>query len=88
MLFHLVVPILLFIIGRFGLFLSRKNIILIIMSLELMLLSINYNFLFLSSYLDDLLGQVFSLFILTIGACESSVGLALLICYYRTYKFI
>ena len=88
MLFHLVIPILLFIIGIFGLFLSRKNIILIIMSLELMLLSINYNFLFLSTYLDDLLGQVFSLFILTIGACESSVGPALLICYYRTYKFI
>jgi NADH-quinone oxidoreductase subunit K len=88
MFLHLVLSLLLFIIGIFGLFLSRKNIILIIMSLELMLLSINYNFLFLSTYLDDLLGQLFSLFVLTIGACESAIGLALLICYYRSYKFI
>ncbi len=88
MFLHLVLSLLLFIIGIFGLFLSRKNIILIIMSLELMLLSINYNFLFLSTYLDDLLGQLFSLLVLTIGACESAIGLALLICYYRSYKFI
>jgi NADH-quinone oxidoreductase subunit K len=88
MFIHLLLSLILFIIGIFGLFLSRKNIILIIMSLELMLLSINYNFLFLSTYLDDLLGQLFSLLILTIGACESAIGLALLICYYRTYKFI
>ncbi|MND21311.1 NADH-quinone oxidoreductase subunit K [compost metagenome] len=88
MFIHLIVPVLLFIIGIFGLFLSRKNIILIIMSLELLLLAVNYNFLFFSVYLDDLMGQVFSLFILTIGACESSIGLALLICYYRTYKYV
>jgi len=88
MFIHLLLSLILFVIGIFGLFLSRKNIILIIMSLELMLLSINYNFLFLSTYLDDLLGQLFSLLILTIGACESAIGLALLICYYRTYKFI
>jgi NADH-quinone oxidoreductase subunit K len=88
MFMHLVVPVLLFIIGIFGLFLSRKNIILIIMSLELLLLAVNYNFLFFSVYLDDIMGQVFSLFILTIGACESSIGLALLICYYRTYKYV
>ena len=88
MFMHLVVPVLLFIIGIFGLFLRRKNIILIIMSLELLLLAVNYNFLFFSVYLDDIMGQVFSLFILTIGACESSIGLALLICYYRTYKYV
>jgi NADH-quinone oxidoreductase subunit K len=88
MFLHLVLSLFLFIIGIFGLFLSRKNIILIIMSLELMLLSINYNFLFLSTYLDDLLGQLFSLLVLTIGACESAIGLALLICYYRSYRFI
>ena len=58
------------------------------MSLELLLLAVNYNFLFFSVYLDDIMGQVFSLFILTIGACESSIGLALLICYYRTYKYV
>ena len=88
MFLHFTLSLLLFIIGIFGLFLSRKNIILIIMSLELMLLSINYNFLFLSTYLDDLVGQLFSLFILTIGACESAIGLALLICYYRSYRFV
>lgn len=88
MFIHITVSLILFTIGIFGLFLSRKNIILIIMSLELMLLSINYNFLFFSTYFDDLLGQLFSLLVLTIGACESAIGLALLICYYRTYKFI
>ena len=88
MFIHITVSLILFTIGIFGLFLSRKNVILIIMSLELMLLSINYNFLFFSSYFDDLLGQLFSLLVLTIGACESAIGLALLICYYRTYKFI
>jgi NADH-quinone oxidoreductase subunit K len=85
---NFLIPVLLFIIGLFGLFLSRKNIILIIISLEILLLSMNYSFLFFSLYLDDLLGELFSLFILTIGACESSIGLALLICHYRTYKFI
>lgn len=85
---NFLIPVLLFIIGLFGLFLSRKNIILIIISLEILLLSMNYSFLFFSLYLDDILGELFSLFILTIGACESSIGLALLICYYRIYKFI
>jgi NADH-quinone oxidoreductase subunit K len=85
---NFLIPVLLFIIGLFGLFLSRKNIILIIISLEILLLSMNYSFLFFSLYLDDVLGELFSLFILTIGACESSIGLALLICYYRIYKFI
>jgi len=85
---NFLIPVLLFIIGLFGLFLSRKNIILIIISLEILLLSMNYSFLFFSLYLDDVLGELFSLFILTIGACESSIGLALLICHYRIYKFI
>jgi NADH-quinone oxidoreductase subunit K len=85
---NFLIPILLFIIGLFGLFLSRKNIILIIISLEILLLSMNYSFLFFSLYLDDVLGELFSLFILTIGACESSIGLALLICYYKIYKFV
>ena len=62
--------------------------ILIIMALELMLLASNYNYLIFSIYLDDLMGQVFSLLILSVGASESAIGLALIISYYRTYKYI
>jgi len=78
----------LFVIGVAGILLSRKNIILIIMSLELLLLSCNYNYILFSVYLDDLIGQVFALLILSVGASESAVGLALVISYYRTYKYI
>ena len=85
---YLTLSFILFVIGIFGIFLSRKNIILIIMSLELMLLAANYNYVFFSVYLDDLMGQVFSLIILTVGASESAIGLALVICYYRTYQYI
>lgn len=88
MIIFLFLPFILFIIGIFGIFLSRKNIILIIMSLELLLLTCNYNFIFFSLYLDDLIGQIFSLLILSIGASESAIGLALVICYYKTYKYI
>lgn len=88
MIFFLFLSIILFLIGVIGIFLSRKNIILIIMSLELMLLASNYNYLFFSIYLDDLMGQVFSLLILSVGASESAIGLALVISYYRTYKYI
>jgi NADH-quinone oxidoreductase subunit K len=58
------------------------------MSLELMLLASNYNFLFFSIYLDDLMGEVFSLLILSVGASESALGSALVISYYRTYKYV
>jgi len=75
--------IILFIIGVIGVFITRKNIIIILMSIELMLLSINLLFIFLSIYLDDTIGQVFSLYILTIAAAESSIGLALIVIYYR-----
>jgi NADH-quinone oxidoreductase subunit K len=88
MVLSLILSILLFLIGIIGIFLSRKNIILIIMSLELLLLSCNYNYLLFSIYLDDLMGQIFSLLILSVGASESAIGLALIISYYRTYKFI
>jgi NADH-quinone oxidoreductase subunit K len=88
MLFSLLLSIIIFIIGIIGIFLSRKNIILIIMSLELMLLASNYNFLFFSIYLDDLIGEIFSLLILSVGASESALGLALVISYYRTYRYI
>lgn len=85
MIFHLIIPFLLFIIGIFGIFLSRKNIILVIMSLELLLLSINYYLIFFSYFLDDLLGQVFSLLILSVAASESAIGLAIIISYYKIY---
>ena len=88
MILFLKLSVILFIIGITGLFLSRKNIILIIMCLELMLLASNLNYLFFSLYLDDIVGQVFSLLILSVGASESALGLALVISYYRTYKYI
>ncbi len=86
MIFHLIIPFFLFIVGIFGIFLSRKNIILVIMSLELLLLSINYYLIFFSYFLDDLLGQVFSLLILSVAASESAIGLAIIISYYKLYS--
>jgi NADH-quinone oxidoreductase subunit K len=73
----------LFFIGILGLVLNRKNIIITLMALELMLLSINLNLIFFSLYLDDVVGQIFVLFILTIAATESSIGLALLMVYFK-----
>jgi len=73
----------LFFISIFGIFLIKKNIIIILMSIELMLLSININFIIFSVYLDDILGQLFALFVLTVAAAESAVGLAILVVYYR-----
>lgn len=72
-----------FIIGTCGMFLFRKHIINILISLELLILSLNLNFIVFSCYLDDLMGQVYSLFILTVAAAESSLGLAIVIVYYR-----
>jgi NADH:ubiquinone oxidoreductase subunit K len=79
----LAVSILLFLLGIWGIFLNRKNIIIMLMSIELMLLAVNLNFLLFSVYLDDLVGQMFALFILTVAAAESAIGLALLVVYYR-----
>ena len=79
----LVVSIVLFLIGILGIFLVKKNIIIILMSIELMLLAININFIIFSIYLNDLTGQIFSLFILTVAAAESAIGLAILVVYYR-----
>ena len=72
-----------FLIGVFGIFLIKKNIIVVLMSIELMLLSININFVLFSIYLDDLVGQIFALFVLTVAASESAIGLAILVIYYR-----
>jgi NADH-quinone oxidoreductase subunit K len=88
MILSLFLSIFLFVIGIIGILLSRKNIILIIMSLELLLLSANFNYIIFSIYLDDIIGQLFSLLILSVGASESAIGLALVISYYRTYKYI
>ena len=73
----------LFVIGIFGIFLNRKNVIVILMSIELILLSVNINFVAFSSYLGDLTGQVFALLILTVAAAEAAIGLAILVVYYR-----
>ena len=77
------VIVILFFIGVLGIVLNRKNILITIMSLELMLLAVNLNFIVFSIYLDDMVGQIFVLFILTIAATESSIGLALLTRYYK-----
>ena len=72
-----------FVIGILGLVLNRKNILIIILSIELMLLSVNLNFILFSVYLDDVLGQIFVILILTVAAAESSIGLAILSAYYK-----
>ena len=75
--------VLLFFIGLTGVILNRRNILIILMCVELLLLSLNMNFILFSVYLDDLYGQLFSFFILTIAAAESAIGLAIIIIYYR-----
>jgi NADH-quinone oxidoreductase subunit K len=78
----------LYLIGAIGLILNRRNILIIIIAVELMLLAINLNFITFSIYLDDILGQMFVLFILTVAATESSIGLAILIVFFRIKKTI
>jgi NADH-quinone oxidoreductase subunit K len=73
----------LFCTGIVGLVFNRKNILIIVMSIELMLLGVNLNFIIFSLFLDDMLGQVFSLFILSVAAAEACIGLAVLVAYYR-----
>src|SRR6516164_8988653 len=80
---YLAVAAILFTIGVLGIFLNRKNIIIILMSVELILLAVNINFVAFSSYLGDLVGQVFALFILTVAAAEAAIGLAILVVYFR-----
>ena len=80
---YLTVAAVLFVIGIFGLFLNRKNIIILLMSIELILLSVNINFVAFSSYMGDMAGQVFTLFILTVAAAEAAIGLAILVVFFR-----
>ncbi len=79
----LLTSIFLFLVGLMGIFLIKKNIIIVLMSLELMLLSININFILFSVYLDNITGQLFALFVVTVAAAESAIGLAILVVYYR-----
>jgi len=78
----------LFFIGVFGLVLNRKNILITIMSIELMLLAVNLNFIIFSIYLDDIVGYIFVLFVLTVAATESAIGLAILSVYYKLKQTI
>ena len=80
---YLTVSAILFILGVFGIFLNRKNVIVILMSIELMLLAVNINLVAFSSYLGDLTAQVFSLFVLTVAAAEAAIGLAILVVFFR-----
>jgi NADH-quinone oxidoreductase subunit K len=74
---------LLFTLGVFGIFLNRKNVIVILMSIELMLLAVNINFVAFSSFLGDISGQIFTMFILTVAAAEAAIGLAILVVFFR-----
>src|SRR4051812_36771668 len=80
---YLTVAAILFTVGVLGIFLNRKNIIIILMSVELILLAVNINFVAFSTYLGDLVGQVFALFVLTVAAAEAAIGLAILVVYFR-----
>jgi len=79
----LLISITLFLISLFGILLLKRNLIILLTSLELCLLSVNLNFTIFSVYLDDIIGQIFILLILTVAAAESSIGLAILVLYYR-----
>jgi NADH-quinone oxidoreductase subunit K len=85
---YLVLGAVLFSISIAGIFLNRKNIIIILMSIELMLLAVNINFIAFSHYLNDLSGQVFVFFILTVAAAESAIGLAILVVLFRNLRSI
>jgi NADH-quinone oxidoreductase subunit K len=80
---YLTVAAILFTLGVFGVFINRKNVIVILMSVELILLAVNINLVAFSAFLGDLVGQVFALFVLTVAAAEASIGLAILVVFYR-----
>ena len=80
---YLSVAAILFTLGIFGIFLNRKNVIIILMSIELILLAVNINLVAFSSFLGDIAGQIFALFVLTVAAAEAAIGLAILVVYFR-----
>ena len=81
---YLAVAAMLFTIGVFGIFVNRKNVIIILMSVELILLAVNINFVAFSTALGDLVGQIFALLVLTVAAAEAAIGLAILVVFFRT----
>ena len=85
---YLTVAAILFSIGIFGIFVNRKNLIIILMSIELMLLAVNINFVSFSAYLGDLMGQVFTMLVLTVAAAEAAIGLAIVVVFYRSHRSI
>ncbi len=85
---YLILGALLFAISVVGIFLNRKNVIILLMAIELMLLAVNMNFVAFSHYLNDMAGQVFVFFILTVAAAESAIGLAILVVLFRNLRTI
>jgi NADH-quinone oxidoreductase subunit K len=85
---YLTVGAILFTLGIFGIFLNRKNLIVILMSIELMLLAVNINLVAFSSFLGDLVGQVFTMLVLTVAAAEAAIGLAIVVVFYRNRRSI
>jgi NADH-quinone oxidoreductase subunit K len=81
---YIVVGTILFVLGVLGIFLNRKNVIVILMAIELILLAVNINLVAFSSFLGDLTGQVFAMFVLTVAAGEAAIGLAILVIYFRS----
>jgi NADH-quinone oxidoreductase subunit K len=80
---YLAVGAILFVLGVFGIFLNRKNVIVILMAIELILLAVNINLVAFSAFLGDMVGQVFAMFVLTVAAAEAAIGLAILVIYFR-----
>ena len=80
---YLILGAIVFTLGVLGIFLNKKNVIIILMSIELILLSVNINLVALSSYLGEISGQIFSMFVLTVGAAEAAIGLAILVVFFR-----
>lgn len=80
---YLTLAAVLFTIGIFGIFLNRKNVIIILMSIELMLLAVNINLVSFSAFMNDLMGQIFAMFVLTVAAAEAAIGLAIIVVYFR-----
>jgi len=81
---YLTVAAILFVLGMVGIVINRKNVIIILMSVELMLLAVNINFVAFSTHMQDMFGQVFAMFVLTVAAAEAAIGLAILVIYFRS----
>ena len=80
---YVVVSSILFVLGVLGIFINRKNVIVILLAIELILLAVNINLVAFSAYLHDITGQIFTLFVLTVAAAEAAIGLAILVCFFR-----